>query len=312
MQIVKDRPRTLAPAPAAAAPASRAVVVLSALTGTLGLVTSGVGLLWRGSGSPVAFTTLHGQTEQLLGRGLYRNDTLFAAANNFGSDIVVLVLALPLLALALRGYRRGSLRAQLLLLGALGYLLYIGASYALGAVAYNELFLVYVALLATSLFGLVAAVASVDLHALAARLPQRVPRRWPGWFMVASGVVTLVIWGSDPVAALLTGEPPARLGTSTTLFTHALDIAVIVPSAVLAGVLILRRQVFGYVVAFSLLVLEAFLLPSIALATLAQVRFGISFTTGEIIGPIAGFGAFALLSVGVIVTMLRDVRRAPA
>jgi hypothetical protein len=71
--------------------------------------------------------------------------------------------------------------------------------------------------------------------------------------------------------------------------------------------MILRRRPFGYVVAFSLLVLEAFLLPLITIATILQIRLGLSFAPGEVVGPIAGFSVFALLAVWVIASILRNV-----
>lgn len=195
------------------------------------------------------------------------------------------------------------------MLGALGYLVYYGASYALGAVAYNELFLLYVAMFSASLFASVTAFASVDPQRL--RLSGGMPRRWIGGFMIASGVVTLVVWVTDPVAALVTDAPPAALETHTTLFTHALDLAVIAPAAVTSGVLIVRGRRLGYLLAASLLVLEALLLPMIAIATVVQVRMGLSFTTAEVVGPIAGFATVALLAVWALTTMLRHVRQPP-
>jgi hypothetical protein len=51
----------------------------------------------------------------------------------------------------------------LVLTGALTWFLYVGASYALGAVAYNNLFLIYVALFSASLFAFVLALTSIDI-----------------------------------------------------------------------------------------------------------------------------------------------------
>ncbi len=51
----------------------------------LALVSSGSGLFWRG-GSPFAFATLHGNTAQMDGQGLYRLDTVFSAAAYRGTD----------------------------------------------------------------------------------------------------------------------------------------------------------------------------------------------------------------------------------
>jgi hypothetical protein len=54
----------------------------------------------------------------------------------------MLILGVPLLAVSVLLHLRGSLRGRFLLLGTLGFLLYVSAGYALGAVAYNEMFLV--------------------------------------------------------------------------------------------------------------------------------------------------------------------------
>lgn len=287
--------------------ASRGVLYLCIGVGVSAVIASVVGSVWTGTGAAIEVTTFRGDAAELYGRGLYENDTLFAAANNRSSDLATLFIALPLLVLTLRGYLRGSPRARFLLLGVLGYFVYIGSSYALGAVAFNELFLVYVVLFSTSLFAFVTVFTSLDASSLKAAGCEDMPRRGPGLFLVASGVVTLAIWVQDPVAALLTGEPPKRLDTYSTLFTHAFDIGVIVPAAFLAGIWILRGRTFGYAIAFSLLVLEAMLLPLIAVATFLQVRMGIDFPPAEIVGPIAGFGIFAAGSVWVLATLLRAV-----
>jgi hypothetical protein len=41
--------------------------------------------------------------------------------------------------------------------------------------------------------------------------------------------------------------------------------------------------------------------------TVSQVQAGVSFTTGEIVGPIAGFAILALLAIWVIVILLRNI-----
>lgn len=284
----------------------RSLLRISWALGLFAFAAAATGLLWRGSGEGFSVSTFRGQTAEIYGRGLYANDTLFVAGNNMASDLVTLLVALPLLALAMRLYLRGSLRGQLLLLGTFGYFVYYGASYALGAVAFNELFLVYVAMFSASVFGLVVSFGSFDPVRMR-RAAAGLPRRLPGWFMVASGVVTLGIWLTEPIGALLSGDPPKHLDTHTTLFTNALDMGIIVPAAILAGVLILRRKPFGFVLAFSLLVLEALLMPLITIATIVQIDLGLDFTPGEVVGPIAGFSAFAVTAVYLIVLLLRRI-----
>lgn len=287
---------------------SPTIVGLAALIAALALIAAGAGLFWHDAGSPFRFTTLRGQTVELYGRGLYRFDTRFMAASSRGTDAVTLVLGIPLLIVATLRYRRGSLRWGLLL-GTLGYFLYVYASLTLNA-AYNDLFLVYVALCSASLFALILAYRSIELSALQAHFLPNLPRRGPALFMVASGLVTLIIWLSPLLSALVQGQPPALLGSSTTMVTDALDLAIITPATIIAGALILRRAPFGYLIACSLLVLEMLLAPLIAAQTVSQVFAGVSFSAGQIVGPIAGFSILGLGAAVVTVALLRAISEA--
>ena len=80
-----------------------------------------------GTAHPVSFTTVRGEVVDLFGAGIYRYDSVFSGAGNRGTDVVTLVIALPLLVMSVLGCRRGSLRWQLVLTGALAYFLYVCA-----------------------------------------------------------------------------------------------------------------------------------------------------------------------------------------
>jgi hypothetical protein len=180
------------------------------------------------------------------------------------------------------------------------------ASLALNA-AYNNLFLVYVALFSASLFAFVLAFASIDLQALQSHFLPGLPRRGPALFMFASGLVTLVIWLGPLLSALLQGRPPELLDSSTTMVTDALDLGIITPATIISGILILRRAPLGYLIAFALLVLEMLLAPMIAAQTVSQIAAGVSFSAGQIVGPIAGFSILALAAIGVTTALLRSI-----
>jgi hypothetical protein len=280
------------------------------LPGLVAVATVGVaaiGLLWRPTSAPLTVQTPRGQTAQLAGDGLYHYDTVFFAAGNTAVDAVVLILAVPLLLLSWRGHRTGSPRGSLLLTGALGYLLYVYATYAFG-VAYNPLFLAYVMVLSAALFGFVAAFTATDRTALAAAAADPgVPHRFLSRFLLVAAAVTAVVWLQPLISALLAGAPPDLLDVYTTPVTQALDLAVIVPSCALAGLLVRRRHPLGYLLAAPLLVTIVLLLPSIALSTVLQIAAGISFTPAEVIGPIAGFAVLGVLGFWLLVRLLRGV-----
>lgn len=285
---------------------SNAVVGLAALIAVLALVAAGVGLFWQDGGRPFTFTTLRGQAVQIYGQGLYRYDTLFSGAAYRATDAVLLVLGIPLLIVSALLYRRGSLHGGLLLTGALGYFLYNYASMALNA-AYNSLFLVYVALFSASLFAFVLAFTSIDLQALPSYFSAGLPRRGPALFMFAGGLTTLFVWLEPLISAMIQGRPPKLLDSYATMVTYALDLAIITPATFLAGMLILRRAPLGYLIAFPLLGIIVMLAPGIAASTVSQLSAGVSFTPGEIVGPIAGFAGLGLVAIWLVIALLRNI-----
>ena len=283
---------------------SRAVVWLGILVLVLGVVATLAGLLTGGGPGEREFTTVRGATADIYGRGLYEYDTVFSGAGQRGTDVITLALGVPLLLACLWLYARGSLRGGLLLVGAFSYFLYVYASITLGY-AFNGFFLVYVALFAASFYGLIMAMRSIDLGALAEPTLASLPRRGPAAFMFFSGVVVLGVWLQPVVAALLDGDAPARMDSYTTAMTYALDLAVIAPALFISGVLLLGGRPMGYVTAFPLLGIILLLGPAIAAQTVSQTRAGIELTPGEQIGPVAGFLFVCAWAVWTIVSVLR-------
>jgi hypothetical protein len=148
---------------------TRAVGWLSCTVAGLAVIASGAGLFSRGGDGRTAVTSIRGEDIQLHGVGLYRHDTVFIAEGSRGTDLVTLVLAVPLLLTAFVLYRRRSARGGLLLAGALTYVVYVYASRSLFN-AYNSLFLLYVAVFSASLFAVLRTASSIDLAGIGSRL----------------------------------------------------------------------------------------------------------------------------------------------
>src|SRR5438067_8539597 len=233
---------------------SKNVVWLSWLIVALTLVAAAIGLFYQDGGSAFSFTTLRGQLVQIYGQGLYRYDTPITAVGFRAADAVTLVLAIPLLVVSIVLYRRGRLQGGLLLTGVLAYFLYNYGSMAVGA-AYNNLFLVYVAIFSASLFGLVLAFTSFDVQGLPAHFSKGLPRRGIGIFLAVSGVILVLVWlVLSLVPALLLGKAPPEVASYTTFITGAMDEGIVAPALIVAGVLLLRRAPTGYLLAPMLLV----------------------------------------------------------
>lgn len=275
--------------------------------GLLAFIATSAGLFWPAEGEPFTFTTLHGQTVQMYGQGLYRNDSLLIGSGFRGQDAVTLLLGLPLLGVALLLTRRGSLRGGLLLMGILAYFLYYGVSMALGA-AYNPLFLVYVALFSVGLFAFVTAFTSIDPATLAANISPRLPHRGIAVFLFFVGLVLIVVWfGLSLLPAMLQGKAPAELASYTTLITHVLDLGIMMPVSILAGVLILRRAPLGYLLASTMLIFSWLIGVTIAASTTAQWLAGYPYTVGQIVGMVTPFIILALVGLWLTVILFRHI-----
>jgi hypothetical protein len=279
------------------------------LIGLLALIASGAGLSLGGGDGPFSFTTLHDQTVEIFGRGIYHYDTTFYAAIFRGTDAVVLFVGLPLLAVSFLLYRRGSLRGGYLLAGVLMYFLYMGASMTFSAM-FNRLFLVYTALFSASLFALVLSLTAIDLQGLPSRISPRLPHRGLDMFMFIASLGTLFIWLSELVGPILEGSVPANLGPYTTMFTHGFDSALITTTAVLTGICLLKRKPLGYLLAPSILVLCILNGLNVIAATISQGMTRIIFSPGVYIGMVGSWVVMGSFAIWLLAAFSRNLTEA--
>jgi len=278
------------------------VIWLCAVIIVLTLIAAGTGLFWEDGGSSFAFSTLRGNTVQIYGHGLYRYDTILIAIGFKTGDAVTLLLGIPTLIFSLFLYRRGSLRGGLLLTGALTYLLYTYGSMAFGA-AYNNLFLVYLALLSASLFGLIFALTSFNLKTLAKNFSPRLPHRGMGIYLILSGAILIFIWlALSILPALFTGKVPVEVWSYTTIVTFVVDMAIIAPALIITGYMLLQRAPLGYLLASTLLVFIAILGTNLLVGGTVQMLMGL-MGTGQFIGFVVSFAILTLFAIGFTIIL---------
>jgi len=217
------------------------------LIGALALIATGLGLFDPHPGQPIPYTNHRGETVSLNGQGLYYYDTVSSAAQMQANDLITLIVGLPLLAISTWLAFRGSLRGRLLLTGTLGFFLYTYLSMAT-LTAYNALFLVYVALFTLSLYAFILSMMSIDLVSLPTHFSERLPRGWIAALMFVVGGFLTLAWMGRILTPLMQGVDPA-LENTTTLVIQFMDLSLIAPAAILGGILLLRRNAWGYLLA---------------------------------------------------------------
>ncbi|MQM27943.1 hypothetical protein [Glycomyces albidus] len=188
--------------------------------------------------------------------GLYR-DAPAAEAVFRGYDLVSLVIVSPGLLVAALLARRGSMRAQLSWAGLLAYCVYGYAFYVFGT-AFNDVFLIHVAVFTLSIATLVLLLANLDVAGIAARFRERTPVRTVSVLLILLAVPIGVFWVFFSLRMAVTGEPPADTllvqSQAQLHLAYALDLALLVAPYVLVAVLLWRRAAWGFVGATVLLV----------------------------------------------------------
>jgi hypothetical protein len=286
----------------------KSVLFLSVLIAIGAAVAAGMGVFSTGGGGPFPFTTVHGDTVMMHGSGLYRYDSVSGAAQVRGNDVVVLALGIPLLLVSAFLAMRGSLRGLLLLIGTLGFFLYTYTSLAF-LVAYNPLFLLYVALFSMSLFAFVISLVRIDTKALAARFSPAMPRVPVAIFLFIIGLFLLMNWvGRLILPTLMAGSVPQELESYTTLVIQALDLGLIVPAAFITGILLLQRKAVGYLLASVVLVKGVTMSAGIAAMIIGMLLAGVNMALVEVLM----FPVIGLVCVVMTVLVLRSVEDRPA
>ena len=189
----------------------------------------------------------------LLARDLYEGGSWAREALR-GGDLVTLVVVVPVLVVAVTLARRGSLRAQAVWIGALAYGLYTYAFYVFGA-RFNDAFLLHILAFSMSAFALACALPNIDRGAIAAEL--RAPRRarWVGGFLVVVGVGQGALWVFLVIRNALTGAVLHDVPVFGQHLVFALDLGLLVPSLIVAGLLLWKGTALGYLIGAAMAVM---------------------------------------------------------
>ena len=209
----------------------------------------------------------------LLIDGLY-TDGAWAREALRGGDLVSLVLVVPLLIASLTLSARGSTRAKPVWIGMLGYTVYNYAYYVFGA-RFNDVFLLHIALLSMSIFALACALSSLDVAAIAARLRSVRAARWIGAFLVFVGIGQGALWIFLVLRFAVTGRLLHDIPVEGQHLVFALDLSLLVPTLIVAGVLLYRRTAVGLVLGTAVSVFGAAYQLNLMLAGVFQANAGV-------------------------------------
>lgn len=236
-------------------PHRRQLTVFSILIIVLTLVVAGGGLLLGGGEGMHEVRNQFDEPVVIYGTGAYSRDSLFKAPIFRGTDLIMLLFAVPLtLAVTFAPKSFGGVNRALILSSLYGVFLYYSAGLALGA-SFNYLFLVYVALFSVSLLALAFSLSSLDWGQIGKLYSKALPFTGFNVFLVLTGAALILAWMPDIIPALASGGSLKLIEVYTTEVTYVLDMGIIGPSAIVAIFMLKGRKPAGIVALAMLLVL---------------------------------------------------------
>lgn len=244
----------------------------------LAAIASACGIFYTAGNGSYEFVSIHGKSIMIYGRGLYQHMSADVAIQGIAQDYITLFVALPVLFALFFIDRKTSLRNQLINSGVLGYFMVTYIFYMCMGM-YNQLFLLYVILAGTSFFGFIKSVERINKSKLEKSFTNNASQ-FPAWVLIIIPIMIGILWLSIVVPPLLDGSIyPQSLDHYTTLIVQGFDLAILLPASFSIGILLLKRNVKGYLFAPIYLVFLSLLM----LALIAKiVAMGLS---GVPVGP---------------------------
>ena len=273
----------------------RSFIGVAALLGAIAILTAlaaGLGVFARGDGTYETVTSVRGVTYPMATTGVYAYNAQRLVAEGIGWDVVTLVLAVPALLATLPFVARGSFRGRLVAAGLLGYLLYQYLEYAV-TWAFGPLFPLFIVTYAASLAGIVWLGVGIARDGVAGRFGDRFPRRAYTLLTGALAVLLTLLWAQRIATGLGGDLEAASLWGETTMVVQALDLGLVVPTALFIAVLAWRRSAIGYVLAAIWIVFSIAMASAIAGMLVAA---GLVEGTFEV-PPMVIFGAYLFASL---------------
>jgi hypothetical protein len=166
-----------------------------------------------------------------------------------GNDIVTLFVAIPIMIGALFFSLRNSLKARLIWMGTLWYMVYNYIFYMYGT-AFNKFFLLYVIIFTLSIYALILALMKIDIKSFKQKISFNIPVKWISSYMLFFVIMIGGLWIAQSLSFVFTSKVP--LGITQTGnpsgVVFATDLSLLVSTLIVGAILLLKREIWGYII----------------------------------------------------------------
>jgi len=231
----------------------------------------------------------------IFGKGMYQDNLLVVSAWT-GTDIITLLLGVPIFIYSLVLYRKKQILGLLLMFSMIFYSLYNYAFYLFSA-ALNSIFLIYVLIFALSFYSILVLVRKIDVDSINRKFKEKIPVKVIGGFMIIVAIILGVFHISLSLSYVVTGQVP-DIVTNVNHPTNpiaALDLSFVVPVALFGGYSLIKKNRWGYLISVVWNVKGFVYMLALSSAAITGYINGATDTLMELMlwGPI-GFGCLIM------------------
>jgi len=275
--------------------------ILSIISSITAIISAGVGVLYSFGGSQRTVENIYGKEIILFGDGIYANDSIMKAGATKGTDLAVIAVSLGLLCVVLFFHRKKY--AHFLQCGLLSIILYASICLVMG-VSFNKLFFLYTVQFGSSLFAFLFSMSGLLKEKSFDEALYEKKLTGTAVFIIISGCSVLV-WLTFIIPAITSETPTEIFEIYTTEPTFAIDLAIILPSALFCGVMQLRKKAVAYQITPVFLILLTGVGLCVIMQTVVQTSLGIVLETGQMFGLVISFVVLGIIAVLLNIKLLR-------
>ena len=284
------------------------ILIFTILIIALSVISSVVGVLNYRTLNFESFITAGGKQVEILSEGIYKFNVKPWVLSGMPWDIARLALGIPLLILTFVFYLKGSLKATMIFIGVLFSFFYQSLLWAIGW-HFNALFLVYTFTFAFSLVTLFLVVLSFDINRIEHAINKSFPVRTVAIFLFfIAGMLFFKCMG-EIMPMLSTGVLKEPFNGYYNLFDQFLDIGIFVPFTIFVGVLMLRRNAYGFL--FSTVALILVLNIGISVVTGQSISGVMTNTFSDQLPGIAVFSVFMFVDTFILLKIFKNINEKP-
>lgn len=283
--------------------AKQVTILIIIITALLLCMSIGAIILDDG-GQPYLFTSIRGEEVEIYGGdGIYKYDNVDKALMIRAYDLFYLFAGVPILIIGLILYRKRTFIGFFMLVSSLFYLIYSFIISSIGT-AFNEYFLLYMAMYVLSIFAVVILIKDVTFGNIEKAVISKLPRKTIAVFVLVLAAYFIISWLIMDFDILINGKIHGDIDTYTTAEVNVTDLSIYAPLSVLGAVLLLKKKGFGAVLCVGIILMAFQTLATLSVYTvLNTVYCGLEFNQIEF-----SLLIFALVCLVFSVVSLRSVK----